>query len=209
MIIKASVRHLRITEVPTRLSVDGRDRPPHLRSWHDGWRTLRFFLLLSPRALFLYPGATIFSIGVVSTAILFAGEVTVGRIKFAEHTMVLTAAMINIGFQAMLFWAFAKVIAIQRGLLLPDIGFERLRRALPLEGGLGLGVALVVLGLGAFIAALSEWSDVAFGQLPRGIPMRLVIVSSTALVLGSQILYGSFFLYVIDYRAAQRQILDG
>ena len=115
MIVKATIRNLRITEVPTRLSVDGRDRPPHLRSWRDGWRTLRLFLLLCPRALFLYPGAAIFLVGLAGTLILFTGGIAVGSVGFAEHTMVMTAAAINIGFEAMLFWVFAKVIAISVG----------------------------------------------------------------------------------------------
>ena len=115
MIVKASIHHLRITEVPTQLSVDGRDRPPHLRSWRDGWRSLRLFLLLSPRGMFLYPGAAIFLLGVVGTVALFIGDVAIGNLILAEHTMVLTAAAINIGFEAMLFWAFAKVIAENGG----------------------------------------------------------------------------------------------
>jgi hypothetical protein len=124
MIVKTTIRHLRITEVPTRLSPDCRGRPPHLRSGHDGWRSLRFFLLAEPGAVFLYPGAAVFLIGLLATMLLFTGDIAVGRIGFAEHTMVMTAAAINIGFESMLFWAFAKVIAIQRGLLLPDPRFE-------------------------------------------------------------------------------------
>ena len=204
MIVKATIRNLRITEVPTRLSVDGRDRPPHLRSWRDGWRTLRFFLLLSPRGLFLYPGAAIFLLGLAGTLILFTGDIAVGSVGFAEHTMVMTAAAINIGFEAMLFWAFAKVIAIQRGLLPHDMLFERLRQAMPLERGLILGVTLLLLGLTIFGVALSEWFNVGFGQLTSGIAIRLVIASSTTLMLGAQILYGSFFLYLLDYRAMRR-----
>jgi glycosyltransferase involved in cell wall biosynthesis len=202
MIVKATIRHLRIAEVPTILSVDGRGRPSHLRSWRDGWRSLRLFLLLSPRGLFLYPGAVIYLLGLAGTLLLFTGDVPIGRLVFAEHTMVITAAMINIGFQAMLFWAFAKVIAIQRGLLLYDAVFERFRRAMPLERGLGLGAAFILLGVAAFIAAVAHWSDVGFGQLPRGTAMRLAIASSTSLVLGTQMLYASFFLYLLDYRAA-------
>jgi len=201
MIVKATIRHFRVVEVPTRLSVDGRDRPPHLRSWRDGWRTLRFFLLLSPRGLFLYPGAAIFLLGLAGTLILFTGDIFVGGIGFAEHTMVMTAGAINIGFEAMLFWAFAKVIAIQRGLLLRDALFERLRKAIPLEIGLVLGASLLVLGLIAFGVAVDEWSNVEFGQLGPGNALRLVIVSSTILVLGAQVIYGSFFLYLLDYRA--------
>jgi glycosyltransferase involved in cell wall biosynthesis len=205
IIVKASIRNLRITEVPTRLAVDGRGRPSHLRSWRDGWRSLRFFLLLSPRAVFLYPGVAIFLLGLVGTTILFFGDVVVGRIGFAEHTMVMTAAAINIGFESMLFWAFAKVIAIQRGLLRRDPLFERLRQAMPLERGLTIGAALFVLGLTAFAVALGEWSRAGFGELIRGDAIRLVIASSTTLVLGAQILYGSFFLYLLDYSGSRRR----
>src|SRR3984893_13190470 len=190
MIVKATIRHLRITEVPTRLSPDGRERPPHLRSWRDGWRSLRRFLLLSPRAVFLYPGAAIFLFGLLATLVLFTGDVAVGRVGFAEHTMVMTAASINIGFESMLFWAFAKVIAIQRGLLLPDPYFERLRRVMPLERGLALGAVLLLLGLTTFGIALAQWSAAGFGELSNSSAIRFVIVSSTTLVLGTQILYG-------------------
>ena len=200
MIVKASIHHLRITEVPTRLSVDGRGRPSHLRSWRDGWRSLRFFLLLSPRAVFLYPGAAVFLFGLLATLILFTGDVAVGQIGFAEHTMVMTAAAINIGFELMLLWAFAKVIAIQRGLLLRDPLFDKLRQAMPLERGLALGAFMLLLGLITFVIALAQWSAVGFGELGRGSAIRFVIISSATLVLGAQILYGSFFLYLLDHR---------
>jgi glycosyltransferase involved in cell wall biosynthesis len=204
MIVKASIHHLRITEVPTSLAVDGRDRPSHLRSWRDGWRSLRLFLLLSPRAVFLYPGAAIFVLGLAGTALLFIRDVAVGNLVFAEHTMVLTAAALNIGFEAMLFWAFAKVIAIQRGFLLSDAGFEKIRRIMSFERGLGLGAALILLGLAAFLAAIGKWSAVGFGQLTGGAALRLVIASSATMVLGTQIVYGSFLLYLLEYRAALR-----
>lgn len=201
MVIKATIAKLRIAEVPTTLAPDGRGRPPHLRSWRDGWRHLRLLLLFSPRWLFLYPGAAIFVFGVFATFILFTGGVAVGGIGFAEHTMVMTAAAINIGFESMLFWAFAKVIAIQRGLLLRDPLFDKLRQVMPLERGLALGVCMLLLGLITFGAALADWFDVGFGALTRDSAIRFVIASSTTLVLGAQILYGSFFLYLLDYRA--------
>jgi glycosyltransferase involved in cell wall biosynthesis len=200
MIVKAVIHNLRITEVPTRLAVDGRGRASHLCSWRDGWRSLRFFLLLSPRALFFYPGAVIFLFGVIATLILFFRDVVVDNIGFAEHTMIMTAAAINIGFEAMLFWAFAKVIAIQRGLLLRDPLFDRMREVMPLERSLVLGAVLLLLGFASFAAALAEWLKVGFGALTTGSAIRLVIVSSTTFVLGAQILYGSFFLYLLDYR---------
>jgi len=201
MIVKATIHGLRITEVPTRLAVDGRGRPSHLRSWRDGWRSLRLFLLLSPRGLFLYPGAAIFLLGLAGTLMLLAGDVVLGNIAFAERTMVITAAAINIGFEVMLFWIFATTVAVQRSLLPHDPSFERLRRAMPLERGLALGTALILLGLITVIGAISEWSVVGFGPLVGGMAMRLVIISGTTFVLGAQILYGSFFLYVLEYRA--------
>jgi len=208
MIVKASIRNLSVTEVPTHLSVDGRGRPSHLRSWRDGWRSLRFFLLLSPRAIFLYPGAALFLFGLVATLILFFRDIVVGRVGFAEHTMVMTAAAINIGFEAMLFWAFAKVIAIQRGLLLRDPLFDRLRKAMPLERGLAIGAFLLLLGLGIFASVFADWLNVGFGALTSSRPIRLVILSSTALVLGAQILYGSFFLYLLDCRGTHASAHD-
>jgi glycosyltransferase involved in cell wall biosynthesis len=201
MLVKASLSKLKIAEVPITLSPDGRDRPPHLRSWRDGWRHLRLLLLFSPRWLFLYPGATIFLLGLAATLMLFSTDVTFGSLVFAEHSMVLTAAAINVGFEIMLFWLFANLLAIQRGLLPPDVKFERFRWMVPLERGLALGAALILLGFATAVVALSEWSAVGFGALTQGSAMRLVIVSGTTLVLGTQILFGSFFLYVLEYRA--------
>jgi glycosyltransferase involved in cell wall biosynthesis len=203
MVVKASLSKLKIAEVPITLSPDGRDRPPHLRSWRDGWRHLRLLLLFSPRWLFLYPGATIFLFGLAATLMLFSTDVTFGSLVFAEHSMVLTAAAINVGFEIMLFWVFANLLAIQRGLLPPDVKFERFRWMVPLERGLALGAALILLGFATAVAALSEWSAVGFGALTQGSAMRLVIVSGTTLVLGTQILFGSFFLYVLEYRATR------
>jgi glycosyltransferase involved in cell wall biosynthesis len=198
MVIKASIAKLKIAEVATTLSPDGRNRHPHLRSWHDGWRHLRLLLLFSPRWMFLYPGAALFLFGLAATLVLFFRDVLVGSVGFAEHTMVMTAAMINIGFEAMLFWAFAKVIAIQRGLLLRDPLFDRLRLAMPLERGLALGGILLAIGLATFATALFQWLHVSFGALSNGHAIRNVIASATALVLGAQILYGSFFLYLLE-----------
>jgi len=127
IVVKATISGLRIVEVPTILSPDGRDRPSHLPSWHDGWRYLRLLLLFSPRWLFLYPGAVIFLVGLTGTLMLFTGGVVLGGIEFAEHTMVITAAAVNVGFEAMLFWVIANTIAIRRGLLPRDAGLQTLR----------------------------------------------------------------------------------
>jgi hypothetical protein len=203
MIVKATIHGLRITEVPTRLAVDCGGRPSHLRSWRDGWRSLRPFLLLSPRGLFLYPGAAIFLLGLAGALILFTGDVSVGRITFAEHSMVLTAAAVNIGFEIMLFWAFAKVIATQRGLFLWDGRFERFRQSMTLERGLALGAVLILLGLVAFGAAVSAWSAVGFGQLQTGIVIRLVIASTRPSSSEHRSCADRFFFNVLDYRVSR------
>ena len=202
MVVKATIFKLRIAEVPTTLSPDGRNRPPHLRSWRDGWRHLRLLLLFSPRWLFLYPGLAIFLLGLTGTLILLAGDFAVGDITFEERTMVITAAGINVGFQAMLFWIVANTIGIQRGFLPHYTNFVRFRRMIHLERGLALGTALILLGFAAFIGALFEWSAVGFGPLIGGKATRWVIISGTTVMLGTQVLYGSFLLYVLEYRAA-------
>jgi hypothetical protein len=148
------------------------------------------------------PRAVDFLLGLTGTLVLLGGDLVFGNITFAERTMVITAAGINVGFEAMLFWVFANTIAIQRGFLPPHSSLERLRRIIPLERGLVLGTALILLGLLAFIGALSEWSVAGFGALVGGRAMRWVIISGTTLVLGTQVLHGSFLLYVLEYRAA-------
>jgi glycosyltransferase involved in cell wall biosynthesis len=199
MVVKAGIQHLRITEVPTTLSPDGRDRPPHLRSWRDGWRSLRFFLLLSPRAVFLYPGFVLFVIGLLTTSVLLFTNIKVGGIVLAQHTLVVASAMITLGFQAMLFWAFSKIIAMQRGLLLSDATFDRLRAYAPLERGLIVGGALLGIGAMAIIWAFYYWSSVSFGVIEREFLLRIVCGSSTALVLGAQIVFGSLFMSLLEY----------
>ena len=199
MVVKAGIQHLRITEVPTTLSPDGRGRPPHLRSWRDGWRSLRFFLLLSPRAVFLYPGFVLFIGGLLATSVLLFVNVHIGGIVLAQHTLIVASAMITLGFQAMLFWSFSKIVAIQRGLLLSDATFDRLRSYVPLERGLIVGGALLGIGAIAIVGAFYYWSSVSFGVIASESLLRLVCGGSTALVLGAQIVFGSLFMSLLEY----------
>ncbi len=199
MVVKAGIQHLRITEVPTTLSPDGRDRPPHLRSWRDGWRSLRFFLLLSPRTVFLYPGFLLFIVGLLTTSVLLFVNVQIGGVVLAQHTLIVASAMITLGFQAMLFWSFSKIVAIQRGLLLSDATFDRLRSYMPLERGLIVGGALLGIGAIAIIGAFYYWSSVSFGNIESDSLLRLVCGGSTALVLGAQIVFGSLFMSLLEY----------
>ena len=136
MVVKATLRGLRITEVPTSLSPDGRGRPPHLRSWRDGWRYLRFLLLYSPRWLFLYPGLGLMLLGLLTGLLLLPGPLTVGNVNFDVHSLLYAALATVIGFQAVTFALFSKIFAISEGLLPEDSRLTRLLRWVTLEMGL-------------------------------------------------------------------------
>jgi glycosyltransferase involved in cell wall biosynthesis len=203
MVVKATVFRLKITEVPTTLSPDGRSRPPHLRSWRDGWRHLRFLLLYSPRWLFLYPGFVLFALGLVGMAVLLPKPITVGGVTLDIHTLLYASLAVVIGFQSMAFWVFAKIYGMREGIVPPDPWFSRLVVIASFENGLIFGGGLAVLGivLGAF--ALGSWGAASFGMLSASETMRLVIPSSTAILLAFQVIYGVFFVSVLDIRATR------
>jgi len=123
MVIKSQMHGLRITEVPTTLSPDGRDRAPHLRRYRDGWRSLRFYLLMSPRWFFGYPGAILFMGGLIVSAILFRGPLTISSVEFDYHTLLYSASAILLGYQSLLLFAFAKLMAVETGLHPPQTKF--------------------------------------------------------------------------------------
>ncbi len=193
MIVRASLAKLRIAEVPATLRPDRRGRPPHLRTWRDGWRHLRFLLLYSPRWLFLYPGAVLAAIGLVASALL----IPTPRV----HTLVYAAMLLVVGFQTMLFAAYTKIFAINEGLLPPDRRLDRAFQIVTLEVGLIVGVLLLIGGLAGSAVALGVWTSTNFGALDASaLAMRIVIVSSTALALGVQVMLSSFFFSILGLR---------
>jgi hypothetical protein len=197
MIVKATLFNMRVTEVPTTLSPDGRDRPPHLRSWRDGWRHLRFMLLYSPRWLFLYPGLTLMAAGLVTGLLLLPGPRTVGTIRFDVHTLLYAAMAVLSGFQAVVFAAFTKVFAISEGLLPEDPRLKRLFRYITLESGLAVGFALIIAGLTTGLLAVRSWDARHFGDLDPEKTLRLAIPSVLSLTMGFQVVLSSFFLSVL------------
>ena len=203
MVIKATIGRLRITEVPTTLSPDGRSRPPHLRSWRDGWRHLRFLLLFSPRWLFLYPGLAAVGIGALLMLWLLPGPRRVSGITFDIHTLLYASLAISVGYQAIQFWTFAKLYGMREGFIPPDPVFRRYMGIATLERGLIAGLILLVLGLGVGIAAVSAWDVSKFGALSPSATMRLVIPSAMAILLAFQTAYGSFFLSVLEIRSTR------
>jgi glycosyltransferase involved in cell wall biosynthesis len=198
MVVKASVRGLRIAEVPVSLAPDKRDRPPHLRTWRDGWRHLRFLLLYSPRWLFLYPGALLMVVGTLVGLWLLPGERALGSLRLDVHTLIYAAAAVVLGYQAVIFAVFTKTFAISEGLLPEDPRLTRLYRYVTLETGLAAGIALVIAGLVLAVMAIGIWQTQGFGPIidvPRS--LRVVIISSLAITLGVQTFFASFFLSVL------------
>jgi hypothetical protein len=200
MVVKATLRKMRVVEVPTTLAKDGRGRPPHLRSWRDGWRHLRFLLLYSPRWLFLYPGALLMIAGLGVGLWLGSGPRSIGKVVFDVHTLLYAAISIIIGFQAIVFATFTKVFAISEGLLPEDYRLDKVSRYVNLEVGLMAGLFLVVLGLAGSVYAIWFWDEHSFGPLDPAHTLRLVIPSVTALTLGCQTLLSSFFLSILGLR---------
>lgn len=204
MIVKATIHNLKIAEVPTTLSPDGRSHRPHLRSWRDGWRHLRFLLLFSPRWLFLYPGIGLMLLGFMSMAWLLPAPRMVGAITLDIHTLFYASLAVVVGFHSVLFYLFARLYGMQEGLVPSDQRFLRMTSALTLEAGLLAGVALLLVGVGLAVVALSAWSQTAFGVLSPETAMRLVIPSGTCILLACQTGYGAFFLSVLEIRSRKR-----
>jgi glycosyltransferase involved in cell wall biosynthesis len=200
MVVKASLLRMKIAEVPTTLSPDGRNRAPHLRTWRDGWRHLRFLLLYSPRWLFLYPGIALIMIGVLGCALLLPGPLRIGKIGLDIHTLLYAFVSILLGFQFTAFAAFTKIFAVSEGLLPEDPRLARIFHYITLETGLIIGVLLTLLGLGGSILAVNNWGVEQFGRLDPSRMLRLVMPSVFALTLGVQTICSSFFLSILGLR---------
>jgi glycosyltransferase involved in cell wall biosynthesis len=200
MVVKASLLNMRVCEVPTTLSPDGRGRPPHLRRWRDGWRHLRFMLLYSPRWLFLYPGLVLMIIGILTSAWLLPSPRKVGNLVFDIHTLLYGSFAILIGYQIILFAVFTKVFAIAEGLLPPDERMTRAFKYIKLETGLIVGSVLSVAGLAGSIYSVICWQKTGFGPLQPSEMLRMIIPSIIALMLGIQTIFSSFFLSVLGMK---------
>jgi glycosyltransferase involved in cell wall biosynthesis len=203
MVVKASLDDLRISEVPTTLSPAMRSRPPHLRPWRDGWRHLRFLFLFSPRWLFFYPGLALMLIGLTLMIVLLPGSLTIFGTTFDVHTMVYASAMIVVGFQAILFAIFARVYAMIEGFLPAQPKLEDLMERVTLETGLIAGAVLILGGVVLAVVVLAIWGGTGFNELNYRDTLRLVIPSSTMLMLGVQTVLGSLFLSILGIRQSR------
>jgi len=197
MIIKASLGGARILDVPVTLHPDGRRaHAPHLRTFRDGWRTLRFFLLFSPRWLFLVPGSVLILLGLAGYALAMPGT-RIRGVSFDAHTLLFASLALICGYQSIVFAVFTKIFAIAEGLLPPDPRLMRVFRRVDLEIGLLAGAGAMVVGLGLLAAAINQWRLARFGPLEYAQTMRWVIPGVTLTTLGFQTILSSFFMSVL------------
>jgi glycosyltransferase involved in cell wall biosynthesis len=197
MIIKASLQKSRISEIPITLHVDGRrSHPPHLRTFRDGWRTLRFYLLYSPRWLFVYPGSALLLLALLGYAVALPG-LQIGGVRFDVSTLLFATLAALVGYQAVVFAVSAQAFGISEGLLPKDRFIARLLEVSKLERGLVLGVALAGAGAVLLGAAVYQWWSVGFGDLVYPRVLRLVIPGTLFTALGVQTVLASFFLALL------------
>lgn len=198
MIIIAALRDYAIVEVPTRLKKDGRSRPPHLRTWHDGWRHLRFLLMFSPRWLFLYPGLALILIGLLCVVLLLPGPFVIGQIEFDANSFIVAAIAILVGTQIVGFSLIARRFAASSGILPASPQLSALLAKITIERGLMISLAAIAVGLGGIAWCLAKWAEVDFGSLDYPLVHRVIILSLTSIVIGVQIAFTSFLLGIID-----------
>jgi glycosyltransferase involved in cell wall biosynthesis len=200
MVVRCTLAKYDIREVPTTLSPDGRSRAPHLSTWRDGWRHLRFLMLYSPRWLFLIPGLLLMTLGLVGSVALSAGPIHVGDIAFDVDTLVGTSAILVIGFQAVLFALLTKVYAMEEGFLPHDKRVQRIVDSWSLERGLVVGGLLALAGLVGLVASLVHWQGHSFGELDPRDSLRIVMPSATALIMSFQMIFASLFVSILAIR---------
>jgi glycosyltransferase involved in cell wall biosynthesis len=200
MIIKSSLYGVRISEVPITLHPDGRkSHAPHLRTFRDGWRTFRFFLMYSPRWLFLFPGALLVGLGMIGYALALPA-VTIHGVTFDAHTLLFASLAILCGYQAMLFAVFTKVFAISEGLMPEDPRVTRFFRWFPLERGLLISAGALIIGIFLLLMAVNDWRATDFGLLDYRHTMRWVIPGATLTALGFQTILSGFFISILGLR---------
>jgi glycosyltransferase involved in cell wall biosynthesis len=201
MIVKATLAGWRIAEVPTVLSPDGRSRRPHLRSWRDGWRHLRFLLMMSPRWLMLYPGACLLAAGTAAELAILRGPIIVHGVGFDIHTMLYAAGATVLGVQLLLFSLVARTVGVLKNLLPMTPVLDRFLRVFSLERGILLGLSLSLAGFSLAVYSVVTWADARLAALDPVTMMRVAIPSVTLMLAGAEIVFASFLLSFIDVRA--------
>ena len=196
MVVKATMSDFKIAEVPTTLKKDGRSHPPHLNTWRDGWRHLKFLLMHSPNWLFRYPGMILSIIGFVLMIVLIIGPLSVGNVTFDIQTLLYSSAMLLLGVNMMLFSSYTETYARTTGFI-PMKEPKGMMKFFTVEKGIILGILLFIAGIVCSILAVTVWSKMSFGELNPTNIMRLTIPAFTAIVLGAELVFSSFFLGIL------------
>ena len=200
MVIKATLFGLTVKEVPTTLKPDGRSRPPHLRSWRDGWLHLKLLLTFAPYWLFYYPGLMLFGFGVISFVALMFGPVTIGDVNFDTATLILASALILTGFQMVCFYVLSRIFAVRFSLLPPTARFLRLKSRISVDNACIAGGLLLLVAVIATLTGVFSWGVTGFGDLDPG---RIVRISALAVVcasLGVQIITTGFLSAMLEQK---------
>lgn len=206
MVIKATLKKMKITEVPVTLSKDGRSRPPHLKPWRDGWRHLRFMLLFSPRWLFLVPGLVLFFIGGDLATALSIRNLQIGSVTLNVGFLAVSCMMTIVGFQLVAFAFFTKVFAIAEGLLPDDPRLSGVLKVLTLEKGIVASVAVFLVGMVLLVHSTWLWGRAHFGELPSMEEnLRHIIPAGALVVLGIQGVFSSFFMSALGLKTKTRK----
>ncbi|GAA3200939.1 glycosyltransferase family 2 protein [Actinocorallia longicatena] len=200
LVVKMTLAKAKIVEVPTTLKKDGRSRPPHLNTWRDGWRHLRFLLLYSPRWMFFVPGIVLMTLGLVFGIALSFSEISVGGVTFDVDTLVAASASVVIGFQALLFSLLTKAYGVAEGFLPSDKRARWLLSSWSFERGLIIGGLLGLAGLIGMGASLVHWHGANYGELNARDTLRMVVPAATALMLSCQLVLGTAFLSILGIR---------
>ncbi len=201
MIVKASLFHLKIAEVPTTLSVDGRSRKPHLKTWPDGWRNLRFYLMHSPKWLFYIPGCFLFFTGLILMLLTILTPFEIARgIHLDANTLLFGGVFIITGFSCITLGMFTRTYATEEGFLPKNKLDNRIEKLFTLEGGILVGVLIFLSGVVCSIYAFYIWQQAQFGNLEYARILRIVVPGATLILLGTQLLFSSFFLGILKIR---------
>ena len=204
LVVKATMSNMRITEVPITLRKDGRSRPPHLRSWRDGWRHLRFMLLFSPKWLFFWPGVFLLAAGLLLFFPLTTGPIKIGDIQFDTNTLLVSSFMIATGFQVTFFGIFVRWYGFIHGILPESTNLSKLMRFFSLESGLMAGVLMAATGFLFLLWAVLKWKGAGFGPMSYPDSLRLVIPAVTLMTLGIQTIFSSFLISVLDLKINEK-----
>ena len=199
MVVRASVTGLSIVEVPITLYPDGRGRPPHLRPWRDGWRSLKFLLMYSPRWLYLYPGLVMAGGGLSAMTVLaLAGSLTILGVQFQVHSMLAAGVIGLLGVQTLSFAVLARQFAVREGFLPSASALDRLREWATMDRVTLGGVGVLLAGLAGLLISAIHWASIGFGTLDYALTMRAVVPSLVAMGVGLQLVLSGFLSGILD-----------